>query len=75
MLTAREKEALSLVARGFTDREIAELLAISLSTARKHRENVQRKLDLHKSAQLTVHYLEHCMPRAKKNCPLHSLHP
>lgn len=58
MLTAREMQALSLIARGFSDRDIAVILAISLSTARKHRENVQRKLGLRKSAQLAVYYLE-----------------
>lgn len=67
VLTAREMEALSLIARGFTDREIAELLTISLSTARKHRENAQRKLGLNKSAQMTIHYLEHCIFNDKKN--------
>lgn len=60
-------QALSLIARGFTDRDIAALLAISLSTARKHRENLQRKLQLRKSAQLTVYYLEHCADFGKKN--------
>lgn len=67
MLTAREMEALSLIARGFTDREIAVLLAVSLSTARKHRENVQRKLGLRKASQLTIYYLERCGVHAKKN--------
>lgn len=58
MLSAREMQVLSLIARGFTDREISTLLAVSLSTARKHRENMQRKLGLHKSTQLVIYYLE-----------------
>ena len=58
MLTSREIQALGLIARGSTDRDIAASLAISLSTARKHRENLQRKLDLHKSAQLVIYYCE-----------------
>ena len=66
MLTAREMEALSLIARGYTDREIAALLAVSPSTARKHRENLQRKSGLRKAAQLTIHYLERYAPRDKK---------
>lgn len=67
MLTAREMQALSLIARGFTDGEIAALLAISSSTARKHRENVQRKLSLRKASQLTIYYLLHHGERGKKN--------
>lgn len=58
MLTTREIQALELIARGRTDRDIAVALAISLSTARKHRENLQRKLGLHKSAQLVIYYFE-----------------
>lgn len=58
MLTTREIQALELIARGLTDRDIAAALAISLSTAHKHRENLQRKLGLHKSAQLVIYYFE-----------------
>lgn len=58
MLTTREIQVLELIARGLTDREIATALAISLSTAHKHRENLQRKLGLHKSAQLVIYYFE-----------------
>jgi DNA-binding CsgD family transcriptional regulator len=67
VLSAREMQALSLIARGFSDREIAALLAVSLSTARKHRENVQRKLGLRKASQLTIYYLEHYAEPCKKN--------
>lgn len=67
MLSAREMQALSLIARGFTDRDIAVLLAVAFSTARKHRENVQRKLGLRKASQLTIYYLEHCSGPGKKN--------
>jgi DNA-binding NarL/FixJ family response regulator len=58
VLTTREIQALELIARGLTDRGIATALAISLSTAHKHRENLQRKLGLHKSAQLVIYYFE-----------------
>lgn len=68
VLSARETQALSLIARGFSDRDIAALLDISLSTARKHRENLQRKLELRKSTQLTVYYLASCTrPKRKKS--------
>lgn len=43
-LTARESEILTWVARGKTNREIAELLWIAPTTVRKHLENVYAKL-------------------------------
>ena len=67
MLSAREMQALSLIARGFSDRDISVLLDVSFSTARKHRENVQRKLGLRKASQLTIYYLEHFAEPCKKN--------
>jgi DNA-binding CsgD family transcriptional regulator len=43
-LTAREREVLSLVARGKTNAEVAEVLWLAPSTVRKHLENVYAKL-------------------------------
>jgi DNA-binding NarL/FixJ family response regulator len=43
-LTTREREVLSLVARGMTNAEVAELLWLAPSTVRKHLENVYAKL-------------------------------
>jgi DNA-binding CsgD family transcriptional regulator len=44
-LTPREAEVLSLVARGYTNREIAEALVISVKTASVHVSHILRKLD------------------------------
>ena len=44
MLTAREREVLSWVAKGKTNPQIAELLWLSPATVRKHLENVYGKL-------------------------------
>jgi DNA-binding CsgD family transcriptional regulator len=44
-LTAREAEVLSLVARGYTNREIAATLVISVKTASVHVSHILRKLD------------------------------
>jgi DNA-binding CsgD family transcriptional regulator len=43
-LTDRETEILQLVARGKTNREIAELTVVSTHTVRKHLENIFAKL-------------------------------
>ena len=44
LLTAREREVLSWVARGKTNPQIAEVLWVSPATVRKHLENVYGKL-------------------------------
>ncbi len=44
-LTAREAEVLALVARGYTNREIADTLVISVKTASVHVSHILRKLD------------------------------
>lgn len=53
-LTRRERELLALIARGATARDVAARLGISPLTARKHRENLMRKLDLHSAAELAA---------------------
>lgn len=54
-LTDREREILKLVAEGYTNREIAGSLFISVKTVDTHKANIMQKLDLHKRAEL-VHY-------------------
>jgi DNA-binding CsgD family transcriptional regulator/tetratricopeptide (TPR) repeat protein len=44
-LTPREAEVLTLVARGYTNREIADTLVISVKTASVHVSHILRKLD------------------------------
>jgi DNA-binding NarL/FixJ family response regulator len=51
-LTSREREVFQLLALGRSNKEVARELAISLGTAKKHRENLQRKLDCHSAAEL-----------------------
>lgn len=45
LLTSREQEVLSLLAKGLTDALIAESLSIQVGTARKHVENIRKKLN------------------------------
>lgn len=51
-LTPREREVFHLLAIGKTNKEVASKLDITLGTVKKHRENLQRKLDAHSSAEL-----------------------
>lgn len=53
-LTRRERELLLLIAGGATARDVAARLGISPLTARKHRENLMRKLELHSAAELAA---------------------
>lgn len=52
-LTERERQVLKLVAEGARNRDIAELLCISLKTVETHRLNLMKKLDAHNAADLT----------------------
>ena len=53
-LTQREREILKLVAEGHKNKEIADLLCISVKTVEKHRANLMEKLSLHNVAALTA---------------------
>jgi len=53
-LTQREREILKLVAEGHKNKEIADLLCISLKTVEKHSANLMEKLNLHNVAALTA---------------------
>ncbi|MBA8840588.1 response regulator transcription factor [Ochrobactrum sp. RH2CCR150] len=63
-LTRRERQILTLVAQGLTARDVATRLGISPLTARKHRENLMRKLNLHSSAELTAYAVRLGLPTA-----------
>lgn len=51
-LTDREKEILKLLAEGRSNKEIAELLCLSVKTVMTHRANIMEKLDLHNRTEL-----------------------
>lgn len=52
-LTTREREILQLIAEGYSTREIAKLLYISVKTVETHRTNLMCKLDIHNTVKLT----------------------
>ncbi len=51
-LTTREREVLKLIGEGYTSREIAEILFLSINTVERHRTNIMNKLGLHNKSQL-----------------------
>jgi DNA-binding NarL/FixJ family response regulator len=53
LLSAREREVMQLLARGYTYREIGNRLFISVKTVESHASNVLRKLQLSNRNELT----------------------
>jgi DNA-binding NarL/FixJ family response regulator len=57
-VTQREREVLKLIAEGYKNRQIADVLTISVKTVEKHRANIMAKLDLHNVAALTAYAID-----------------
>ncbi|MFC2028235.1 response regulator [Chloroflexota bacterium] len=51
-LTDREREVLKLAAEGYTAKEIAEMLVISVRTAESYKTSMMQKLDIHNKTDL-----------------------
>jgi DNA-binding NarL/FixJ family response regulator len=56
-LTERERELLSLLARGRQYKEISDQLGISVDTVRSHIRRIYRKLHVHSRTEATVKFL------------------
>lgn len=57
-LTPREREILQLIAEGYTNKEIAEILSLSVKTIQSHRSNLMSKLDLHDRGELIKYAIQ-----------------
>ena len=55
LLTDREKEVLQLLAEGRSNKEVATVLDLSLSTVETHRANLMQKLNLHNTAEVVLY--------------------
>lgn len=55
LLTDREKEVLQLLAEGRSNKEVAALLDLGLSTVETHRANLMQKLNLHNTAEIVLY--------------------
>ena len=54
-LSDREKDVLIEVVKGLSNKEIADVLCISIHTVISHRKNISRKLNIHSAAGLTIY--------------------
>ena len=55
VLSEREREVLVLVAKGLSNKEIADALCLSTHTVITHRKNIAAKLNIHSTAGLTIY--------------------
>jgi len=55
LLTEREKEVLQLLAEGRSNKEVAQLLNLSVYTVETHRTRIMQKLNLHNTAELVLY--------------------
>lgn len=57
-LTDRERQILQLIAEGYTNKQIADILSISIKTVQAHRLNLMKKLDLHDRGELIKYAIQ-----------------
>jgi two-component system, NarL family, response regulator NreC len=58
-VTARERQLLTRIAAGLSNKAVARELNLSVKTVEKHRANLMRKLSLHNAADITRFALNH----------------
>lgn len=54
-ITNRERQIIPLVANGFTNKEIAQKLNLSVYTVKSHIHNILAKLAINKRIQIAIH--------------------
>jgi two-component system, NarL family, response regulator DevR len=62
-LTEREREVLALVARGYTNKQIAETLYVSEKTARNHVSHILEKLGMARRSEAAAYAVENKLHR------------
>jgi DNA-binding NarL/FixJ family response regulator len=55
LLTDREKEVLQLLAEGRSNKDVANVLGLSVTTVETHRTNMMQKLGLHSTAEIVLY--------------------
>ncbi|MGL5017666.1 MAG: response regulator [Luteolibacter sp.] len=56
-LTAREEETLVLLTKGYSNKEIADQLNLSIETVRSHLKNIYTKMHVRSRAEAVAHYM------------------
>lgn len=59
VLTPRERDIIGAIAKGMSNKEIAEALFLSVHTVATHRRNICAKLNIHSASALTVYAIIH----------------
>ena len=59
VLGEREKEIIHYIAKGMTNKQIADILCLSSHTVATHRRNICAKLDIHSASGLTLYAIVH----------------
>jgi two-component system response regulator NreC len=57
-LSPREREVLQLIAEGYTNKQMAEILSLSIKTVQAHRTNLMQKLGLHDRGELIKYAIQ-----------------
>ncbi|MBK5256236.1 MAG: response regulator transcription factor, partial [Vicinamibacteria bacterium] len=58
LLTDREREVMKLLADGFSSKELANRLGLSVKTVDAHKYNLMRKLEIHNRADLVKYAIK-----------------
>lgn len=56
-LSDREKDIADLLARGYSEKEIADKLCISPATVNNHTRNIRERFGLHKNSEIVLLYI------------------
>ena len=68
-LTEREREVLTLIARGYTNKQIADALTVTEKTARNHVSHILEKLGLSRRSEAAVFAVENKLVPPKEKEP------
>ena len=66
-MTEREREVIALIARGYTNKQIADALVVSEKTARNHVSNILEKLGLSRRSEAAAFAVEHKLVPPKES--------
>lgn len=59
-LSPREKQVADLLARGYSEKEIADRLNISSATVNNHTRNIRERFGLNKNSEIILLYIAEC---------------